>query len=67
MNRERKYTIDRIRFIEALRNQIPVRCKDCKYCKVDQRGSLFCDIMYEYDGVSEIVKPDDFCSWGKKE
>ena len=67
MNWERKYTIARIRLREALLNQIPVRCCDCKYCKVDGRGNLFCDIKYEYDGVQATVKPDDFCSWGEKE
>lgn len=67
MNWEKKYMYARFRLREALRNHIPVRCKDCKYCKVDQRGSLFCDITYEYDGVQASVKPDDFCSWGEKE
>lgn len=66
MNWEHKYTITRIRLREALRKQIPVRCKDCKYCKVDKKGSLFCNIMYEDDGSAAIVKPDDFCAWGEK-
>lgn len=67
MNWEWKYKMARSRLREALRNQIPVRCCDCKYCKVDGRGNLFCEIIYEDDGVQAIVKSDDFCAWGEKE
>ena len=64
MNWERKYTIAIIRLREALRNQIPVRCKDCKYCKVGNMFA-FCDFLYNAEGYLTVM-PDDFCAWGEK-
>ena len=40
-----------------------VRCKDCKHCVPDavcgQIGRLWCKLK-------RLVKPDDFCSYGKR-
>ena len=65
MNWERKYIRATIRLREALRNQIPVRCKDCKHCKVG-RMFAFCDFLCNTEDYLTVL-PDDFCAWGEKE
>ena len=39
-----------------------VRCKDCVYCDLDGR----CEAP-ENGLIREYVKPNDFCSYGKRE
>ncbi|MBO7303363.1 MAG: hypothetical protein J6U68_04170 [Clostridia bacterium] len=51
----RKYT-DKTDVVEV------VRCKDCVYCDLDGR----CEAL-ENGLIREYVKPDDYCSYGRKE
>ena len=47
---------------EALADIVEVvRCKDCVYCDLDGR----CEAP-ENGLIREYVKPDDFCSYGRK-
>lgn len=44
-----------------------VRCKDCKYWVRD--GSGYCDdesSCRNPDGLDNIARPDDFCSYGER-
>lgn len=69
MNWEEKYMHTRVRLREAMMNQIQVRCKDCMLCSVvpGEKPKLICDILFECDGSSFEVEPNDFCAWGEKE
>ena len=42
---------------------IPILCKECKFCKNDQHGELYCNRPHD---ILRYVKPDDYCSWGKE-
>ena len=51
-----------------------VRCKDCYYCTTDKsfgKEYLYCGAFYERAegdliGVSLMVEPNHFCSWGER-
>ena len=51
-----------------------VRCKDCSWCaavKSFGKEYLYCDAFYDHAdgdliGVSLMVEPDHYCSWGER-
>lgn len=51
-----------------------VRCKDCYYCATEKsfdKEYLYCDAFAEHAegdliGVSLMVEPNHFCSWGER-
>lgn len=51
-----------------------VKCKDCYYCVTEKsfdKEYLYCDAFYEHAegdliGVSLMVEPNHFCSWGER-
>lgn len=42
-----------------------VHCKECVNCK-QFYGELYCNVPMDADNTSVLVKPDDFCSRGRR-
>ena len=45
------------------KNQIKVRCKDCKYCTEDKDYGMFCS---HWGSMLAEPTADDFCSYGER-
>lgn len=66
-----KEAIERVPTVDAVE---VVRCKDCSWCatvKSFGKEYLYCDAFYDHadgnlTGVSLMVEPDHYCSWGER-
>lgn len=62
------------RFAPTVDAEPVVRCKDCSRCatvKSFGKEYLYCDAFYDHAdgdliGVSLMVEPDHYCSWGER-
>lgn len=52
---------------ELKKNQIPVRCRECKHCynylQVGKPIKFYCGIFLDSDERDVEVTLDDFCAW----
>lgn len=63
-----------VQFAPTVDAEPVVRCKDCYYCVTEKsfdKEYLYCDAFYEHAegdliGVSLMVEPNHFCSWGER-